>query len=78
MKKLIIFLIKIYQKVPLHSHYACKFYPTCSNYAIQAIKIHGCIKGTYLSIKRIIRCNPKSKGGIDLVPPKNIKSNRYK
>lgn len=70
MKKLIIILIKFYQKLPLHSHYACKFYPTCSNYAITAINTHGIIKGMYLSIKRIIKCNPKSKGGIDLVPPK--------
>lgn len=72
MKKILIKLIKLYQILPLHSHSACKYYPTCSNYAIEAINIHGSIKGTYLTIKRILRCNPfNKKSGIDLVPPKN-------
>lgn len=72
MKKILIKLIKLYQILPLHSHSACKYYPTCSNYAIEAISIHGSIKGTYLTIKRILRCNPfNKKSGIDLVPPKN-------
>lgn len=72
MKKILIKLIKLYQILPLHSHSACKYYPTCSNYAIEAITIHGSIKGTYLTIKRILRCNPfNKKSGIDLVPPKN-------
>jgi len=72
MKKILIKLIKLYQILPLHSHCACKYYPTCSNYAIEAITIHGSIKGTYLTIKRILRCNPfNKKSGIDLVPPKN-------
>ena len=43
----------------------CKFEPTCSEYAKQAIEKYGCIKGIYLSIKRILRCNPFSKGGYD-------------
>lgn len=51
----------------------CRFLPTCSNYAIQAIKEHGVIKGSLLAFKRILRCNPKSKFfGLDPVPP-NIK-----
>lgn len=70
MKKLIIKIIKLYQKTPLLSHYKCRFYPSCSNYAIEALETHGLFKGLYLTIKRIIRCNPLSKGGIDLVPPK--------
>lgn len=56
--------------MPLKSHKSCRFYPTCSNYAIEAIEIHGSFKGMYLTIKRILKCNPFSKGGIDLVPPK--------
>ncbi|WP_176670515.1 membrane protein insertion efficiency factor YidD [Mannheimia granulomatis] len=47
----------------------CRFYPTCSTYAVEAIKIHGAIKGGYLSFKRILRCNPMSEGGEDPVPP---------
>lgn len=46
----------------------CRFFPTCSTYAIQAIKHFGIIVGIYLSVKRIIRCNPKSIGGFDFIP----------
>ncbi|QIM67805.1 membrane protein insertion efficiency factor YidD [Mannheimia granulomatis] len=46
----------------------CRFYPTCSTYAVEAIKIHGAIKGSYLALKRILRCNPMSEGGEDPVP----------
>ncbi len=70
MKKLLLKLIDIYQSMPLSSHSKCKYYPTCSNYAKEAITIHGAFKGTLLSIKRILKCNPFSKGGIDLVSSK--------
>lgn len=50
----------------------CRFYPTCSAYAVQAIKEYGAFKGVILAIKRILRCNPKSKCGFDPLPP-NIK-----
>lgn len=63
-------IIKIYQMIPLHTHKLCKYNPTCSNYTIEAIKEYGSIKGMYLGIKRIIRCNPFSKGGYDPVPIK--------
>ena len=69
MQKFLIKLIKLYQKIPGPWHNACRFYPTCSNYAIEAINIHGAIKGSWLAIKRIFRCNPFSKGGFDPVPP---------
>lgn len=68
MKKLLLKLIDLYQKTPLFSHSKCKYYPTCSNYAKEAITNYGALKGTLLSIKRILKCNPFSKGGIDLVP----------
>ena len=68
MKKLLLKLIDLYQKTPLFSHSKCKYYPTCSNYAKEAITNYGTLKGTLLSIKRILKCNPFSKGGIDLVP----------
>ena len=68
MKKISIKLIKLYQKIPLSSHNSCRFYPTCSNYAIEAIEKYGFFKGWFLAIKRIIRCNPFSKGGFDPVP----------
>ena len=68
MKKLLLKLIDIYQSMPISSHSNCKYYPTCSNYAKEAITKYGSIKGSYLTIKRILKCNPFSKGGIDLVP----------
>ena len=70
MKKLLISIIKIYQKIPFSSHNKCRFIPTCSNYAIEAIDKHGSLKGMYLSIKRIIRCNPWGTSGYDPVPDK--------
>ncbi|QTQ15220.1 membrane protein insertion efficiency factor YidD [Treponema parvum] len=62
-------LIRIYQVCisPLFPR-CCRFYPTCSNYAIEAIKKYGSIKGIYLSFKRIVRCNPFCSGGYDPVP----------
>jgi len=47
---------------------ACKFHPTCSVYAVEALKKHGVVKGLYLSVIRIIRCSPLSHGGFDPVP----------
>ncbi len=68
MKKIAIKLIKQYQKIPFSSHGKCKFVPSCSNYMIEALERFGFIKGTYLGIKRIFRCNPFNKGGYDPVP----------
>ena len=60
----------------------CKYYPTCSSYCLEAYKRHGAIKGTILSVWRLLRCNPWSMGGVDHVPdritriyfvPKNLR-----
>lgn len=51
----------------------CRFTPTCSAYAIEAISIHGAVKGGALAFYRILRCNPFCKGGYDPVPPKKTK-----
>ena len=72
MKKGLIKIIKIYQKIPGPWHHQCRFIPTCSNYGIEAIKTYGSIKGIYLTIKRIIRCNPLSKGGYDPLIKENV------
>lgn len=74
-KKLMLFLIKTYQMTvsPWFSRGACRYYPTCSAYAAEALQTHGIIKGTYLSVRRIARCNPFFKGGYDPVPPKKEK-----
>lgn len=47
---------------------ACRFYPTCSAYAVDAVTKHGAIKGLYLAVKRVLRCNPFFEGGYDPVP----------
>lgn len=65
MKKILIKLIKLYQRIPGKFHDNCIFYPTCSNYTIQAIEKYGFLKGSFLGLKRIIRCNPFNKGGYD-------------
>lgn len=70
MKKILIFLIKTYQKIPGNFHNYCKYIPTCSNYAIIAINRFGCIKGCFISLIRILKCNPFTKGGYDPVPLK--------
>jgi hypothetical protein len=63
--------IKIYKKIisPLLPA-SCKYYPSCSTYAIEAYKKHGIFVGTFLSVWRILRCNPWSYGGVDFVPDK--------
>ncbi len=70
MKYVAIFLIKLYQKIPIKVHNYCKFQPTCSEYAIGVFREFGFFKGSILSVKRILRCNPKSKGGYDPIPIK--------
>lgn len=64
-KGILIKLIKLYQRMPLSSHNQCKYIPSCSNYAIDAIEYYGVVKGSLFAIWRILRCNPFSKGGFD-------------
>lgn len=49
----------------------CRYYPSCSSYAVEAISIHGALKGSWLAIKRLGRCHPWTPGGVDHVPPRN-------
>ena len=66
--------IVVYRKVisPLKPA-TCRFYPTCSAYALEAIEVHGAAKGTWLAMKRIARCHPFNPGGVDLVPQRKDK-----
>ncbi|MDR1244455.1 MAG: membrane protein insertion efficiency factor YidD [Endomicrobium sp.] len=63
-----LFLIKYYKFVSKILPARCRFYPTCSTYAYQAIEMYGFFKGSFLAFKRIIRCNPFCNGGLDPVP----------
>lgn len=73
MKKIIIMFIHCYQRVPFSCHNWCRHIPTCSNYAIEAIEKHGLIKGCFLTLKRILRCNPFGTSGYDPVPKRREK-----
>ena len=68
MKKIVLFLISIYQTISRHTPPVCRFYPTCSEYTKQAIIKYGVLKGSWLGFKRILRCHPKNEGGYDPVP----------
>ena len=79
MKKILIGMIKLYRKYlsPLKST-KCPYFPTCSQYGLEAIQKHGAIKGSILAAWRILRCNPFSHGGIDPVPDEFLSFRRKK
>jgi uncharacterized protein len=51
----------------------CRFYPSCSTYSIEALETHGVLTGSYLTVKRLLKCHPFHEGGLDPVPEKFIK-----
>lgn len=69
MKILVIGFFRFYQKFisPLTPP-SCRFYPTCSHYGVEAVEKHGALKGSFLAVKRILRCHPFDEGGYDPVP----------
>ena len=69
MKKALLIAVRMYQVWlgPLLGG-ACRFYPSCSHYAVEAIERHGAGRGLGLAVRRVLRCHPFSAGGIDLVP----------
>ncbi len=79
MKNIFIGLIKFYQKTfsrdtgllsYFFSERTCRFYPTCSQYTLEAIERFGVVKGSYLGFRRVVKCHPWNEGGIDEVPEK--------
>ena len=72
MSKLIITIIRAYQIIisPFKPN-CCRFYPSCSNYCIEAVKQHGILRGLWYGLRRIISCNPYNSGGYDPVPLQN-------
>ena len=70
MKALLIRIVRLYQLTlsPLLGN-NCRFYPSCSHYAVEAIETHGSGRGSILALQRILRCHPWHEGGIDPVPP---------
>lgn len=75
MRALLIGLVRLYQKLlsPLLNAVSgprCRFHPTCSAYAVQALERHGALRGSYLAARRVTRCHPLNDGGFDPVPDK--------
>jgi uncharacterized protein len=70
MKYVLMALIRLYQITisPLLGP-VCRFYPSCSRYGYEAIARHGAVYGSYLTVRRLLRCHPWNPGGVDLVPP---------
>ncbi|MCC2972659.1 membrane protein insertion efficiency factor YidD [Massilia sp. IC2-476] len=70
MKTLLVWFLRSYQLLlsPLLGQ-KCRFYPTCSNYAIEALRVHGAARGSLLAARRVCRCHPWNPGGVDFVPP---------
>ena len=70
MNRLLVGLLRAYQLLlsPMLGQ-NCRFYPTCSNYAIEALRSHGAARGSLLALRRVCKCHPWNDGGVDLVPP---------
>ncbi len=70
MKTILLFLLKIYRKFisPIKKAPSCIYVPCCSEYAVQAIEKYGAGKGSFLAVKRVLRCHPFHKGGYDPIP----------
>jgi putative membrane protein insertion efficiency factor len=74
MNKLLVWLLRAYQLLlsPMLGQ-NCRFYPTCSNYSIEAIRTHGAARGSLLALRRVCKCHPWNDGGFDPVPPRGDK-----
>ena len=74
MKQALLKLLRFYRAhISPHLPPMCRYYPTCSRYAIEAIEVHGALRGGLLALWRLLRCNPLSPGGYEPVPPKREK-----
>ena len=78
MRKILILIIRVYQYLlsPLLGP-SCRFYPSCSCYAQEALERHGVIKGSWLALRRLLRCHPWHPGGVDPVPEQDDRNNTH-
>jgi len=70
MKYIFIFIVRLYQMIisPFLPANSCRFHPSCSQYAVEALQKHGAVHGSLLAVKRILKCHPYHEGGYDPVP----------
>lgn len=69
MRHVLVLLIRLYQwTISPWLGPACRFYPSCSSYGVEAIRVHGCLRGLWMTATRILRCHPWNPGGYDPVP----------
>ena len=66
--------IRAWRLVSVHLPPRCRFHPSCSQYALEALAVHGAVRGSWLAIRRIGRCHPWHDGGLDPVPAPNVRS----
>lgn len=76
-RRLMIGLVRVYQSVSRCFPARCRFYPTCSDYTIEALRKHGIVAGLWLSLRRICRCHPWNPGGVDPVPDRKTENREY-
>ena len=73
-RNILIIVLKLYRRVvsPTYGQ-VCRFFPSCSAYALEAVTVHGAVKGSWFAVRRIVRCHPWNSGGLDPVPsPANV------
>jgi putative membrane protein insertion efficiency factor len=68
--------VRAWRLVSVHLPPRCRFHPSCSQYALDALALHGAGRGTWLAVRRVARCHPWNSGGLDPVPDPNVRSSR--
>jgi uncharacterized protein len=78
MRWLLIWLLRGYRFAisPLYGE-VCRYYPSCSAYALEAVTVHGSVRGSWLAVRRVLRCHPWAAGGVDPVPPATSSRRRH-
>lgn len=79
LQRIVLAPIRFYRRflTPLKAQPSCRFHPTCSAYAQEAVTMHGALRGSYLALRRILKCHPFHPGGLDPVPSANRLSEEF-